>query len=246
MERNRRQAPIQIPQFSNPTSISIQNIGDYVGLEDGPTATFVRDVVGADVVAELRKPTRITSPYASAIAARMPETERLRSALTKIRDEYAALASRYAGTRYESDYKGWLNSSNALLGNWSPQNLDPNRVRDFFSKCGTGDRSFVQQRYGVDPNAAISAITDIQRLSQSQSQFDAISNANATTMSDAEREKLRKQAADKLRAAATQFNREQQQGSVAASAIRPAGQRPLTGRFGTPQTGVGIAARGAL
>lgn len=57
---------------------------------------------------------------------------------------------------------------------------------------------------------------------------------------------LNVQAAEKVKAAATQFNREQQQGSVAASSIRTVPQRPLTGRFGTPQTGVGIAARGAL
>lgn len=244
MERNRRQAPIRIPQFNNPAAISIQNIGDYVGLEEGPTATFVRDVVGSDVVDELRKPAKITSPYASAISARLPEAERLRSALTRIRDEYLALARSSVGTPAESDYRWWRDNSNAILENWSAQAVDTNRLQAFFSRFANGDSNFVRQRYGADPQAAIAAITDIQRLSQAQSQFDAISNQNATTLSDADRERLRQQAADKLRVAATQFNREQQQGNVAASAIRTTGQRPLIGRFGTPQTGVGIAARG--
>jgi len=59
-------------------------------------------------------------------------------------------------------------------------------------------------------------------------------------------DELESQAAERVRAAATQFNREQQQGAVAASSIRTVLQRPLTGRFGTPQTGDVIAARGAL
>lgn len=246
MERKRRQAPIRIPQFNNPESISIQNIGDYVGLEDGPTATFVRNSVGADVVDELRKPARIASPYSSAISARLPEAERMRSALTQIRDSYAGLVRRFAGTQHEASYREWLNSSNALIQNWSPQRVDVGQLRQFFSRFGNGDVNWVRQKYGLDPQAAIAAITDIQSLSQAQSQFDAISNPNATTLSDSEREALRQKAADKLRVAATQFNREQDQGNVAASAIRTTGQRPLIGRFGTPQTGVGIAARGAL
>lgn len=244
MERNRRQAPIRIPQFNNPESISIQNIGDYVGLEDGPTATFVRNSVGADVFDELRKPARIVSPYSSAISARLPEAERMRSALTRIRDSYAGLVSRFAGTQHEAGYREWLNSSNALIQNWSPQTVDTGQLRQFFSRFGNGDANWVRQAYGVDAQAAIAAITDIQSLSQAQSQFDAISNANATTLSDSEREALRQKAADKLRVAATQFNREQQQGSVAASAMLTTGQRPLTGRFGTPQTGVGLSVRG--
>lgn len=244
MERNRRQAPIRIPQFDNPTAISIQNIGDYVGLEEGPTATFVRDVVGSDVVAELRKPDRITSPYASAISARLPEAERLRSAMESIRDENAALLQANSGGLLAPFWRQWRDEANGILTNWSPQTVDTNRVLKFVGDAE--NRRMLSVRYGVDLASAISAITDIQSLSKSQAQFNTISNANATTLSDADREKLRQQATDKLRAAATQFNREQDQGNVAASAIRTTGQRPLIGRFGTPQTGVGIAARGAL
>lgn len=244
MERNRRQSPIQIPQFNNPAAISIQNIGDYIGLEDGPTATFVRDVVGADVVAELRKQDRITSPYASAITARLPEAEKLRSAMEGIRNENAAALQANPGSVMAPYFRQWMDEANGILTNWSPQTVDTNRVLKFVGDAE--NRRMLIARYGVDLTSAISSITDIQSLSKSQAQFDTMSNANASTLSVADREKLRQQAADKLRVAATQFNREQDQGNVAASAIRTTGQRPLIGRFGTPQTGVGIAARGAL
>lgn len=214
-------------------------------------ATLVRNSVGADVFDELRKPARIVSPYSSAISARLPEAERMRSALTQIRDSYAGLVSRYAGGQHEAGFREWLNSSNALIQNWSPQTVDTGQLRQFFSRFGNGDANWVRQKYGLDAQAAIAAITDIQSLSQAQSQFDAISNANATTLSDSEREALRQKAADKLQVAATQlqraarqFNQEQTAGAVAAGSTRQVPQRPLTGRFGIPQTGVGISIGG--
>jgi len=59
-----------------------------------------------------------------------------------------------------------------------------------------------------------------------------------------QRPRLNSEAAARLQSAARQFNQEQNAGAVAASTTRQSPQRPLTGRFGIPQTGVGISIGG--
>jgi hypothetical protein len=103
------------------------------------------------------------------------------------------------------------------------------------------------------------SLPELDELRAESARFEQAANAGiASPLTDAQRSGLQTQieqatsqigrvnteAAARLRRAAARFNEEQNTGAVAASVTRQAPQRPLTGRFGTPQTGVGISIGG--
>lgn len=250
-------------------------LGDFAGriLTEGGIAERLKSI--RDEYASLNSRAGKESPYESRIRRIESEVVSARnSALAELKtavQQYAGnafLASRRTGSLRGTGGVNALQATatraseiNSLVERMRPgaefSSSDMQTLRDLVTQTGKiigrpispGSMSMLTSRF---PELMSLRDADLAFQRAANPEFQAVTSSQRDALRKQAKEvkarldELESQAAERVRAAATQFNREQQQGAVAASSIRTVLQRPLTGRFGTPQTGVGIAARGAL
>ena len=221
----------------------------------------------ADIEATLNDPSkreRLPSPYAGRMKALQSEARQVRdSVATGIRQHLQSAYNdlleqerRTSGDFAKNSIRNQANEVMALINrtpafDGDPSASDVNALSGFLrgNESNFGLRS---ASYQTQMSRLQSLFPELDSIRQAEQQFQTTANAGVTKpMTSAQRAALEQrrtrlgsEAATRLQQAARQFNQEQAAGAVAAGSTRQVPQRPLTGRFGIPQTGVGISIGG--
>lgn len=213
---------------------------------------------------------RLTSLQSEARQVRDSVTSSIREFLEVRHRDLLAQERRTSGRFMKDSLLNEANQVRTLINNvpsfsGNPLQSDSQAISRFLqnneSNYGLRSASYRPQLSRLD-----AIFPELDSIGLAEQQFQQTANAGiTTTMTDAERAQLQGQranlqreqanlqgqrprlnseAAARLQGAARQFNQEQNAGAVAASTTRQSPQRPLTGRFGIPQTGVGISIGG--